>query len=576
MVDPLNSSRLATTRSEITSGADRLQNLLRIGESLTAKVLDVTPSGQNQSRAGSPAATGATAAGTQAGAAAGGQAFVARIQVEGRLIEILTAKPLTPGNEIQITRESGSRLALDLIPLPTGKSAHPPNTSQGGTTATFAANTGTALAGTQARASGPGTSPVPNTAATRATAQTPPGTPSVSVENPQTQNLARNGSQIQARVIQVRAESASAPPAPSTPANTPAPPTNASLNTGRAETGPFRVTLALQGREMAGREIQVMSPRTIPEGTSLTLRRDAAGQLTLSLPSPASQAVTQALKNHLPQQQPAAQLLNQLADNLRSGQLPRQTAALQNLVEQLLGKALNNPQQTSADQVRQQLQTGGTLMESQLARGNTQHLQQDLKALLTRFGQAIGESSSRANPSAAPASTQATATAGREISASVADRLQHVGQQAISRVVINQLSSLPSAESTDVSSRQLAVDIPVVWQGRHENIQLQINEQPDPAETDQEAPVSRWHVRLRFDMEDLPPMGADLLLDDQAVSVIWTGEERIRTLIGPELPRLHANLDEQGLDVVTLGVRVQAPPERKATSSNDKLIDIRT
>ncbi len=535
MVDPLNSSRLTSARSEITRGADRLQNLLRIGESLTAKVLDVTPSELSRSRAGTPPATPA--------GAPGNQAFVARIQVQGRLMEILTTKPLIPGNEIQITRESGSRLALDLMPLPT-------------------TNARTALAGTQ-------------TSAVRQSqpANAPPT--SAHAENPQTQNLARNGAQIHARVIQVRSEN-SAPLTPATRASTPATAPTISANAGHAENGPFRVTLALQGREMAGREIQVISPRAIPEGTRLTLRRDAAGQLTLNLPSPASQAVTHALKTHLPQQQPAAKLFNQLADNLSRGQLPRRAATLQNLVEQLLGKALSNPQQTRADQVRQQLQTGGTLMESQLARGNSQHLQQDLKALLTRFGQALAESTTRTTPSPASASAQASPATGREISSAVADRLQHAGQQAISRVVVNQLSSLPSAESTDSGSRQLAVDIPVVWQGRHENVQLQINQQPDPADAGNEAPASRWHVRLRFDMEDLPPLGADVLLEDQAVSVIWSGEARIRALVGPQLPRLHTNLDEQGLDVITLGVRIQAPPERKTMLSSDKLIDIRT
>nr|WP_255537780.1 flagellar hook-length control protein FliK [Motiliproteus sp. SC1-56] len=138
-------------------------------------------------------------------------------------------------------------------------------------------------------------------------------------------------------------------------------------------------------------------------------------------------------------------------------------------------------------------------------------------------------------------------------------------REAISRVLVNQVTSLgrQAAEPGAEPGRTLALDIPVLWQGQNENIQLRIQRETDDDGTGAEIERARWQVRLEFAMADMPPLGVVLTLEAGRISVLWRGEQGARQLLEPHLESLHERLQSLGLEVGALGVR-DAPFEKTA------------
>ncbi len=529
------SAAASTTTSGTAPATDRTGSTVSVRPTATTTPRDpVTASRPDQPRPvpvppSAPRTPESIRTGQQAAA---DSSYRARLNVEGRIIEVVTPRPLTPGTEIRITRENAGQISLS---LPTRSDQAP---SQAATRSDQSA------------------------AAGKAPGATTPATP---------EQLVRPGERALARVVQVVAEAASrpAPPPPSASAGQ-NPPTAAAAsqpatatqstatatsgNQGTPPTTGFRITLDLQGRQ-----VEVLAQRPVSVGTEVRVRQDGSGQVTVEVPAAKTQAVENALRQHLPLQQPPTQLLNLLGDPQNANQLARAQPLLQSLVQILLGRSIAAPQQTSADGVRQQLLNSGTLLENRLARGDSTALNQDHKALLIRLEQRLASADPKAMPQP------------------LGQRITQMTQQAISRVLFNQVSSLTqqSQEGAE-ATRQLVMDIPVLWQGRNENIQLRINGEESSHQGDTANESKRWQVTLQFDMEDLPAMGARLTLEGESVSVVWFGDQQIRRLLEPNLKQLQTLLENIGLEVSTLAVREQAPPQSNIRPPRQQLIDIKS
>ncbi len=579
MIDQLNTANLQKLGAELATG--RIESLLRIGQSQVASVLEVTPqpartaSAQPQAstaqvrqttqplasapdprqktttnerssaqtvnrQAASASANSSTASSSKVNNVTVNSSKVnnatvyrAKLNVEGRLLEIVTPKPLTPGSQISITREAGNRLSLTLPPAASPAAGQPgPERSKAATAQPAQAqNPSAGSAQTRGQPEPQAARPVPTAAAGGTNASNTASTTASNTAS-NSEMLVRPGERALARVLRVTTDSNS------------------------ASAGQFRTTLELQGRP-----VDVLTPRPLTVGSEVRVRQDGNGQVTVEIPRPRTEALEQALRRHLPQQQPPTQLLNLLADPQHAAPLSKAQPLLQSLVQMLLGRSLADPRHTDADGLRQQLLNSGSQLEHRLARGDTQSLQHDHKALLMKLDQQLAGSQPRPLPQ--PLGQQIT----------------QMTQQAISRVLYNQVSSLlqQPQDSGAEQIRHLAMDVPVLWQGRNENLQLRISAQPNHQQPDDEQDQQqRWQVQLRFQMEAMPPMGADLTLDGQSISVLWFGDRATRQLLEPNLSQLQQLLEDAGLEVTTLAVREQSAAGTAIHPPRQRLIDIKT
>lgn len=311
-----------------------------------------------------------------------------------------------------------------------------------------------------------------------------------------------------------------------------------------------------------GHQLEFVSPRPLPQGTQVALVRDHQGQLWAELPSATTRAIEQALREHLPQQQPPAALLNLLSSAQTNGQLQQANPVLFSLFQILLGGSLTRPLQTNAASVKQQVQNSGTLLESKLAQSNTQNINQDHKAILLKVIRQLGQSGNQ-----------------RELPAALSERINALTQQALSRVLVNQITSLGTqAQDTGAEqNRTLALDIPILWQGKTENLHLKIKRDAytDSAET--EAMLYRWQVRLNFEVDENRILEAELTLEAEQISILWSGDAVLRQRLEKQLDQLQQRLESIGLKIKTLGIRERLPETgNRPTPPRSQLIDITT
>ena len=87
----------------------------------------------------------------------------------------------------------------------------------------------------------------------------------------------------------------------------------------------------------------------------------------------------------------------------------------------------------------------------------------------------------------------------------------------------------------------------------------------------------RWQVRLSFDVDQNKILQADLTLEADQISVIWSGDPGLRQRIESQLEQLQQRLESVGLKIKTLGVREQlADNQSRPQPPRRQLIDIKT
>lgn len=421
-------------------------------------------------------------------AAATNQAYIAKINVEGKLLDIVTPTPLKVGSQITLSRDSNNQLIIS--------------------TTASTSNTSTAKG------------------SNNAVQQLP---------------MLQLGETSTTRVVQSRIE---------------APVSQATNKTNQlpAPAQSYVTTINIKGTA-----VDILTPQPIPAGTELKITLDKNGQVNVQLPAPARMAADQALRENLPTQQPISQLLNLLQDPVLSQQISRSQPLINGLLQLLLGRSLSTPQQTDAGQLKQQLLNSGTQLENKIARNDSQGIKQDAKALLLQLQNRL--------------STTTT-----NLPQNSGQRITETTQQAISRVLVNQLSSITQQvqDTEGDRTRVLVTDIPVLWQQRTENLQLRISHRQASENNNGDPALSKWQVQLRFEMEDTPPIRADLTLQGTDISVLFYGDDKTKAWVSPHLDELHTSLENVGLNVDMLQVRDSLPEEEKPVRPHSPLVDIRT
>ncbi|WP_316364349.1 flagellar hook-length control protein FliK [Candidatus Thiodiazotropha sp. CDECU1] len=303
---------------------------------------------------------------------------------------------------------------------------------------------------------------------------------------------------------------------------------------------------------------------SVPTGQALTLQVEKTGNLpelrVLTHPS-MEQVKSAALKQVLPRQQPLPQLFQHLTqvagDSNRATPLP---PAVKQAVQSVLQRIVPIEDPGFKTQLLQALQLSGTHTEARLI--NRQVNNSDLKLnLLQLIGLIKPLISNPSNPinqllslqqqvlnpaQPAPANPPVTAHDASPTTKLLLDLFKHL-DGAIARIQTNQLSSLPSEDST----RQVwQFELPI----RHENsvdlFHFRISRE-DVNKGAEAAPM--WSLTLHMNLPPLGPMRVRLALLDETIStIIWSEKTHTADLVNQHLDKLRAGLESTGLEVKKL------------------------
>lgn len=377
---------------------------------------------------------------------------------------------------------------------------------------------------------------------------------------PNTQATPKQAADIQSNPIQNRPPQTSASqPAPSARPAAPAPtiqPNTTQPAASQAQSGAqlYRINLNVEGKSL-----EIISRVPLEVGSQVKVTYGSEQRLTLILPHPRQQALQTALRQHLPNQQPPAALTNLLTAVAQNPQ-PLQSTALIGIVQALFGK-LPSPINITPDKLLGQIRDSGLFMENKIAQNQTQTLgATDQKALLLKLAQHLPPP-----PGGTPNDLNG--------------KLSQAVQQAISRVVVNQLQSLSVSADRDGNvdpARHYVLDLPVYTNGRTENIQLRIQSEHKESKEKHDSQQESWRVQLQFELQELGSLGAEITLQNEQLGVTWFSSREARSVLDTNLQRFEKQLAQADLNLTSLGVREQPLPQPPSPAVSTSLIDITT
>jgi flagellar hook-length control protein FliK len=305
----------------------------------------------------------------------------------------------------------------------------------------------------------------------------------------------------------------------------------------------------------------------VPPGQNLTLKVEKTGNLpelrVLTLPS-LEQMKSAALKQVLPRQQPLTQLFEQLtqvtSDTTRANLLP---PAIKQAIQSVLAKVIPIEDPGFKTQLSQALQLSGTQTEAQLINRqvNGNDLKLNLLRLIGLIKPLISTPSSQIdqalimqqalrqqgfNPlqqSPPPATSPSTAQETNPTAKLLLDLFKHL-DGAVARIQTNQLSSLPTEETT----RQVwQFELPIRQENGFDLLHFRISRDAVNKGTDSEF---MWNLTLHMNPPSLGPMRVRLSLIGEKVStIIWSERAETAGLVNQHLERLRAGLESTGLEV---------------------------
>ncbi|MES9829032.1 MAG: flagellar hook-length control protein FliK [Candidatus Thiodiazotropha sp.] len=300
----------------------------------------------------------------------------------------------------------------------------------------------------------------------------------------------------------------------------------------------------------------------VPSGQALTLQVEKSGNLpelrVLTRPS-LEQMKSAALKQVMPRQQPLPQLFKHLtqvtsSDSTRASPLP---PAVKQAVQSILARVIPIEDPGFKTQLVQAMQLSGTQTEARLI--NHQINGKDLKLNLLRLIGLIrplisnpGSQSNQAltfqqpllNPAQSPPVTPPPAAQETNPTTRLLlDLFKHL-DGAIARIQTNQLSSLPTEDTT----RQVwQFELPIRQEGGFDLFHFRISRDAVRKGTETEF---TWNLTLHMNLPSLGPMRIKLSLFGEKLSTtIWSEKPDTASLVNQHLGRLRASLESTGLEV---------------------------
>ncbi|MCB1858279.1 MAG: flagellar hook-length control protein FliK [Gammaproteobacteria bacterium] len=220
------------------------------------------------------------------------------------------------------------------------------------------------------------------------------------------------------------------------------------------------------------------------------------------------------------------------------------TASISKAIEGVLGQQINGAEALSPEQLRRAFLASGLFFESTLATQGT--LANDLKGSLLQLLLQLRTHLDGGTP---PGAATGNRNDGPQQSSTnplqgLLSELVSRTEGALARVLLNQLASLPQAES---STQHWHFDLPLANNERLDYFRVKI-----AGETGRESQQtdSRWTVAIEFELEPLGPVKANLVLRGNEISSFFTAErpegaQRIKRA----MPLLNQAFQRAGLTV---------------------------
>jgi hypothetical protein len=384
-----------------------------------------------------------------------------------------------------------------------------------------------------------------------------------------------------------------------------------------------RVVLVIGGSRM---EAETNSP--LRPGQTLTVRVERRADPTLlrvvDRRSEAPAVQTRALRGALPRQTPLPPLLANLSVLAKAPQQVAHEAAPRwgQLAREILSSLPQAKDVARPEGLRQALRDSGVFFESRVSQAALAHTpfpSQDLKAGLLRLAGLLartpptavtpgpgggtaagsppatvraetGPAVDRARPqtpatpqpeaiSAAPPPQRGTpprpqpslpaSLLGLGAPEKVAAEMRGQVEGTIARVQLQQLSSLPAEDGTRLV---WSAELPVRDSERVDLWALRIEEEEPAREPGDSA---RWSVSLAFDLQDLGPVHARVVLQGERISTsFWVEQPATAAIFEAHKESLRASLEEAGLAVGNILCVQGNPPKPDDSGTSPPLIEL--
>jgi hypothetical protein len=294
---------------------------------------------------------------------------------------------------------------------------------------------------------------------------------------------------------------------------------------------------------------------------------------------PLASAIAQTTAEAASRQGSAAPLYANLADLTARADapLPRPIAVL---AEAILGQRIDGEKPVTADHIRQAVAQSGLLQESATARGAPPPL--DAKALLSTLKELLRSDAPRflpSGPDAEPPRFDSPVTAQKAVAASlagekdpalIAGTLSREADQAIERVKLHQIASLPDQRPVPgdlTRPHQLSFEIPIAFAQQTAMAGFRIErEKRRKAESGQ--PIDIWGVRFAIDADGIGPVHAHVRLAGQTVSVsLWAEDKATHGAFLASIPLLEAALADSALDIGDVAIFAGRPAEPRRAAA---------
>ncbi|MHB9797285.1 flagellar hook-length control protein FliK [Pseudomonas sp. MT3] len=381
---------------------------------------------------------------------------------------------------------------------------------------------------------------------------------------------------------------------------------------GKADQALYQVLVRLLNTPLAGRQLSLESPHSLPLGSLLSARvQDQQALQFLPLTSRLDQLD---LNQQLAAQQGRQGSLEGLFHALQgAGRGQSLSPELRQAVDKLLS-ALPEPRQLGdAKGVAQAIQQSGVFLEAQLLRG-AEGLPQDLKGNLLRLiaqllpaqngtaASVLGNLSGNALAGASHLAQSLPAfvrnalgvigqTGGRTPSpvgfplpSRLARQLEEDGDlesllklaaAAVARLQTHQLSSLSQNEVLPDGTLLNTWQMEIPLRQQHNLVPLQVRIQQEERQgSEREQPDTLWRVELAFDLDPLGPLQAQATLAHGSIaSQLWAERASTASLIDRELGTLRQRLNDAGLSVGELSCNLGKPPQGTRTAVEQRWVD---
>lgn len=369
--------------------------------------------------------------------------------------------------------------------------------------------------------------------------------------------------------------------------------------------GGFKIIVNVSNNALAGQQLQIDSPKSLPLNSVFTARVDGAQQLTFQPLNVRLEplAINQELQKQFNQQGSLSQIFKGL-DTISPESLSPEA---QKAIKQLLGSLPEISQLMDPKKLAQSLLNSGAQMEGRLLSSALDNASQDMKANLLRLIAQIAPLLPNSNPTLAASQSallsQALPGLLREqlLGSSQAQlreqamrfplparllqsldnpndlgSLLRLAAAAVSRLQTHQLSSLGQTHTTNEGTQVTVWQLEVPARDQHHIVPLQIKFQhEEPAHKKSDEPVIPvWKIDLSFDLEPLGPLHIQASLQGASISSqLWAQHSATAELIDHELSHLRDRLLGIGLTVKDLTCHQGSPPQGEKTTLQQRWID---